>query len=139
MPDVTVMELKVRGYHLDLFGVVNHARYVEFMEEGRWRYLEQRPRLASDLHAAGVVHSVVNLNIDYRRPARLGDVLRLETRLGRATGRSITFSQGAWLADSETPALEGEVTNVFFRAQGGEVVSTADPVFAAWEELQRMI
>ncbi|XLM23374.1 thioesterase, partial [Chromobacterium piscinae] len=28
--------IKVRGYHLDLFGHVNNARYLEFLEEARW-------------------------------------------------------------------------------------------------------
>ena len=28
--------LTVRGYHLDGYGHVNNARYLEFYEEGRW-------------------------------------------------------------------------------------------------------
>ena len=27
------IEIKIRGYHADMFGHVNHARYLEFMEE----------------------------------------------------------------------------------------------------------
>ena len=34
-------EIKIRGYHTDQFGHVNHARYLEFMEEGRWVYFEE--------------------------------------------------------------------------------------------------
>jgi thioesterase-3 len=33
MPHVTT--IKIRGYHLDLNGHVNNARYLEFLEEGR--------------------------------------------------------------------------------------------------------
>ena len=32
--------IKVRGYHLDLYGHVNNARYLEFLEEARWAYFE---------------------------------------------------------------------------------------------------
>ena len=28
-------QMKVRGFHEDRFGHVNHARYLEFLEEGR--------------------------------------------------------------------------------------------------------
>ena len=30
------IEIKVRGYHLDIYAHVNNARYVEFLEEARW-------------------------------------------------------------------------------------------------------
>ena len=33
--------IKVRGYHLDGYQHVNNARYLEFLEEARWGYLEQ--------------------------------------------------------------------------------------------------
>lgn len=33
--------IKVRGYHLDLFQHVNNARYLEFMEEGRWAFFDE--------------------------------------------------------------------------------------------------
>ncbi|BBI61564.1 hypothetical protein HSBAA_28700 [Vreelandella sulfidaeris] len=32
------VQLRVRGYHLDGYGHVNNARYLEFMEEGRWDF-----------------------------------------------------------------------------------------------------
>jgi thioesterase-3 len=37
--------MTVRGYHLDLFGHVNNARYLEFLEEARWDWFEQRTDL----------------------------------------------------------------------------------------------
>lgn len=135
----STVEIKVRGYHLDVFGVVNHARYVEFMEECRWRYMELRPELSAAMHAQGVAHSVVNLNIDYRHPARLGDVLWFETSLSRVSKRSITFSQTAYLNHTGQVAVEAMVTNVFFQAKDGEVVPTDSPVFAAWDQLQPLL
>ncbi len=33
-------EIKIRGYHLDLYGHVNHARYLEFLEDARWGMME---------------------------------------------------------------------------------------------------
>lgn len=34
--------IKIRGYHIDHFGHVNHARYIEFLEEARWAYMDTR-------------------------------------------------------------------------------------------------
>lgn len=33
-------QIKVRGYHLDVYQHVNNARYLEFLEEARWDGLE---------------------------------------------------------------------------------------------------
>lgn len=33
--------IKVRGYHLDIYQHVNNARYLEFLEEGRWAAFEK--------------------------------------------------------------------------------------------------
>ena len=32
--------IKVRGYHLDVYQHVNNARYLEFLEEARWEWLD---------------------------------------------------------------------------------------------------
>ena len=75
----SVILLKVRGYHVDVFGHVNHARYLEFLEEARWAFFEEWPALTAALHAWGIVHAVVNINIDYKSQATVGHLLRIET------------------------------------------------------------
>ena len=75
----STMVLKVRGFHVDVFGHVNHARYLEFLEEARWTFFEEWPALTAALHAWGIVHAVVNINIDYKSQATVGHLLRIET------------------------------------------------------------
>ncbi|MCA1773767.1 MAG: acyl-CoA thioesterase [Halomonas sp.] len=76
---VSQTHLRVRGYHLDGYGHVNNARYLEFMEEGRWAFFDEHPALMKELHAAGRAFVVVNLNIDYRAAAVQGDDLVVMT------------------------------------------------------------
>ncbi|MGP9663340.1 acyl-CoA thioesterase [Halomonas sp. 86] len=73
------VQLRVRGYHLDGYGHVNNARYLEFMEEGRWAFFDEHPAMISELHQAGRAFVVVNLNIDYRAAAVQGDDLTILT------------------------------------------------------------
>ncbi|OJA04407.1 thioesterase family protein [Halomonas sp. QHL1] len=73
------VQLRVRGYHLDGYGHVNNARYLEFMEEGRWDFFDQHPEMIKELHQAGRAFVVVNLNIDYLAAARQGDDLEVLT------------------------------------------------------------
>lgn len=73
------VQLRVRGFHLDGYGHVNNARYLEFMEEGRWDFFDQHPKMIKQLHQAGRAFVVVNLNIDYVAAAGHGDDLEILT------------------------------------------------------------
>jgi thioesterase-3 len=86
------LRLKVRGYHVDMYGHVNHARYLEFMEEARWSLVEQAVDLqAFDAQGFGFV--VVRIDISFRRPARVGDELEIRSWLGHVGGKSAVIRQ----------------------------------------------
>ncbi len=113
--------IKVRGYHLDLYGHVNNARYLEFLEEARWGLFEER----SDLGAfarRGYGFSVVNINIDYRRPALLGETLEVVTTLESVGARSGVIRQKVRLQGTETRVAEAAVTFVVVDGQTGKAL-----------------
>ena len=56
-----ITKIKVRGYHIDLYGHVNNARYLEFLEEARWAMLDDTVD-REKWHTAGYGLSVVNIN-----------------------------------------------------------------------------
>ncbi len=105
------IEIKVRGYHLDVFGHVNNARYLEFLEEARWSIIEERIQLDS-LFGKGHLFVVVNINISYRRPAFLNHVIRIETSLKNLKTHSGILRQLIKLKDSDTVVADAEVTFV---------------------------
>ena len=55
------------------FGHVSQVRYVELLEEARWRYLEENNQLEPILRL-GAFHVVTNLAIQYRQGARIGEL-----------------------------------------------------------------
>jgi acyl-CoA thioester hydrolase len=81
----------VRVYYedTDMGGVVFYANYLKFMERGRTEWLRAVGVNQSDLAAQeqrGFM--VTELNIRYLKPARLDDLLQIEsevTRMGRAS------------------------------------------------------
>jgi len=72
------MKLTVRNYHLDGYGHVNNARYLEFLEEARWTFFQEHD-LLSELK--GIMLVVARVDIRYRRPSLEGDVLTFTGRL----------------------------------------------------------
>ena len=69
-------EIIVRGFHIDVFSHVNNARYLEFMEEARWVVIDNYFDLKR-MQTKGIIFVVVNININYRRLASMGDMLEL--------------------------------------------------------------
>ncbi len=113
-------EITVRGYHLDLYRHVNNARYLEFLEEARWNLLEKYLETAKESHLAFVI---VNINIDYRRPATLGDILVIGTSLKRLGNKSLTLTQSINLKESGTAVARADVTMVAINTLTGESVT----------------
>lgn len=85
---VTVsVDIKVRGYHLDIYHHVNNGRYLEFLEEGRWDYFERHAFFES-LGATNLAFVVANINISYRRPAYAGETIRILTKMDSIGNKS---------------------------------------------------
>ncbi len=79
-------QIKVRGFHLDVYQHVNNARYLEFLEEARWDGLENNDSFKW-MTANNIAFVVVNININYRRPAVLGDVLTVTSHVQQINGK----------------------------------------------------
>lgn len=65
-------------YDTDCAGVVHNIAYLRFIEEARTKLAEQLGMPLAQMLDEGRYPVVVRTEIDYRRPARLGDVLHIE-------------------------------------------------------------
>jgi thioesterase-3 len=110
------MDIKVRGYHIDVFGHVNNARYLEFLEEARWAFFDNQQGL-EDLAREGLVFTVVNINISYRQPAFLNDMLCVETSISKWGNRSAILHQKIKNKKNNKMIADADVTFVIRDAQ----------------------
>lgn len=117
-------EIKVRGYHLDVYGHVNNARYLEFLEEARWHLFEDD---ILTWGAMGVSFFVVNINISYRSPAVLNTTLLIKSNITEIKSRSCVLRQT--VTDRETGAVvaEADVTFVIV-GQSGKATPIKDEI-----------
>ena len=105
------LTIKVRGYHLDLYRHVTNARYLEFLEEARWSFLETRGDLDT-LEKKGYAFAVVNINISYRRAAYMGEMLCIATSVKSIGQRSCVMHQLVTLDGTDTVVADADVTFV---------------------------
>lgn len=100
-PDDSVA-LKIRVYYedTDAGGVVYYANYLKYFERARTEWLRRlginQSRLATTERRVFVVK---NVEIQYRKPARLDDELTVQTRVSHLGRASIRFEQRALRGD----------------------------------------
>src|ERR1700678_3075727 len=93
---IKAYEIKVRIYweDTDAGGVVYYANYLKFMERCRTEWLRalavDQVRLRAE---RGLQFVVVNVNVDYLRPAVLHDEVIVTAELEKLTGATIVFKQ----------------------------------------------
>ncbi|MEQ6889497.1 thioesterase family protein [Halomonas sp. CS7] len=127
--------LRVRGYHLDGYGHVNNARYLEFLEEGRWAYFDERPRLAAFLSRGDLAFVAVNLNIDYRRAAVAGDDLEVLTRLSEIGSRRARIHQEIGRVSDGKVVASADITFVLLDVATGRAVTIDGEIREAMAQL----
>lgn len=81
----------------DFSGVVYHARYLHFLERGRTDYLRllgvQQGRLREVEAGAGLAFIVHRMEIDFKAPARMDDILTIDTATEKAGGAKLVLAQ----------------------------------------------
>jgi thioesterase-3 len=84
--------IKVRGFHFVVYQHVNNARYLEFLETARWEWLDNKEGFQW-MAQNKIAFILVNININYRRPAVLGDLLQIDSRLEQLNNKSGVLKQ----------------------------------------------
>ena len=104
-------DITVRGFHIDVFGHTNNARYLEFMEIARWDALQ--PIISSgffEKHNLGFV--IVNININYKAPSFVNDILEVQTVMKNIGNKSITVYHNIFDKTKGHPVCDADVTFV---------------------------
>lgn len=81
----------------DFSGVVYHARYLHFLERGRTDYLRllgvEQGSLILEEDREGLVFVVHRMEIDFKAPARMDDILTILTSTEKAGGAKMILDQ----------------------------------------------
>ncbi|MEZ5015136.1 MAG: thioesterase family protein [Chitinophagales bacterium] len=118
--------IKVRGFHCDMFGHVNNARYLELLEETRWEWLNKMTPFEY-FEKKNMSFVVVRVAIDYRRPAVLNDVLEISVDIKEITNKSATVHQNVIRQGDQKLIAEADVTFVMVdNASGKSIPIDAD-------------
>jgi YbgC/YbaW family acyl-CoA thioester hydrolase len=89
----TSLEIVVRPTEIDVNGHVNNAKFVEYLEWGREEWYDLNGLTYDRLAAMGALTVTVNVNLNFRRECRQGEILAIVTRPDRLGRTSFAFRQ----------------------------------------------
>ena len=107
----SITEIKVRGYHLDIYQHVNNARYLEFLEEARWSHYDGLEGIIS-LQKEKLGFVVVNINISYVNQATNGDTISIATQIKQVNEKTIIYEQIISIKGTEKVVVKADITAV---------------------------
>lgn len=108
--------LTVRYAETDAQGVVHHANYLTWFEEGRSEFLRQQGCFYSDMEREGLFVIVARAEVDYRAPSFYEDRITIATTLEKGKGRKLEFSYRAANQDGVVVA-EGRTCHLILDAE----------------------
>ena len=92
--------VRVRYAETDQMGVVYHGNYAQYFEMGRVEWLRNLGISYKWMEENGVMLPVVSLQLNYKKPARYDDLLRVKTIFKSQTSVKIEFDYEIYNAEN---------------------------------------
>ena len=101
----------------DAYGIVYYANYLKFMERARSDFVRAvGVDQAAELRASGSAYAVVEVDIKYRKPARLGDDLLIVSTVDQVRASSVLIHQRVMRGEEQL--TDARVTAAFLDGEG---------------------
>jgi thioesterase III len=111
---------EVRSYELDVYNHVNNAVYIQWLEHGRSRLLQDKGLdYTAIVGKWGVRFLTVRTEINYRRALHLGDQVEIRTWVEKVGTTSVTLAHEVALLPGGEVAADAKVVIVYTHAESG--------------------
>ncbi len=104
-----MIEKKIYYHDTDAIGIAYYASYLKILEEDRTQFFESQGISVKELHKNNRHFVIKDLHIQYKSPAKFGDVVICESIINKITSAQIFFSQKIFNKDNNALLLEAEI------------------------------
>ena len=121
--------LVIREFHIDTFGHVNNATYLQIMEEARWEMITERGYGLQAVRESKLGPVILEVNLKFLRELRLREKINIQTELIEYKGKIGKLRQSI-LKDNDEVAAEAIFTFGLFDLKARKLVDPTD----AWKK-----
>lgn len=129
-PFIADVTFHVRYAETDAMGIVHHASYIVYLEEGRSEYIRWRGSSYAEFERNGYFLAVTEVNARYIKPARYDDRITVKTWVTQARSRGVTFSYEIVHSETGDLLVKAETKHICLNQQGR--ISKIPDVWLTW-------
>ena len=109
---VVTLDLTVRFAETDAMGIVHHSNYLVWFEAARVAWLDAAGVPYKEVADNGNHFAVTGVQVEYRAPARFGDVVRVTAVVERMRSRQVIFAYTVRNAADATLLATGRTEHI---------------------------
>lgn len=113
MPNSHTFELQIVERHLDTFGHVNNARYLEIFEEARWDWITRRGYGLDTIQRLQQGPTVLRCTLQFLREVHNREQVRVVSRMTTYAGKTGEAEQTLFKASGEVACQATFVIGLF--------------------------
>ncbi len=111
-------EVVVRFQEVDEWGIAWHGHYIGWFEVGRMELLRKFDLLPRQFTEMGYIAPVVNLQCDFKEPARSGEHIVIKVTVLKPEKAALTFCFEIYRKEDQKLLAKGETTQVLMTTDG---------------------
>ena len=106
-------ELTIREGHLDSFGHVNNAVYLQLFEEARWQIVTEGGYGLERVRETQIGPTILDIHLQFRREIRNRERIVIRTFVAAASSKTMTLRQAMVNAKGEEACIADFVIGLF--------------------------
>ncbi|MEQ1552728.1 MAG: acyl-CoA thioesterase [Ferruginibacter sp.] len=132
-------EVQVRFNEADPLGIVWHGHYIQYFESGRESFGSLHGFGYLDVFREGFVTPIVNVQCDFKRSLRYGDIVIVETTFVPCEAAKLIFKYRLFNSKTNELVATGSSTQVFLEKEKLELQLTNPTFFENWKKANNLI
>lgn len=124
--------LPIRVYYedTDTAGIVYHASYLRFAERGRTEMLRDAGfEHAEILKNQGIAFTVISMQINFKIPAKLDELLVVKTHIESMGGASMVMTQSVWRGEEQLVDMSVKIACIDKRGKAARLPEAVRDLF----------
>lgn len=106
-------QVLIRESHLDTFGHVNNAVYLQLFEEARWEIITSRGFGLDQVMKSRIGPTILEVRLQFKREIRNRELITIRSWVENATGKIMTLKQVMMKPDGEEACVAEFVVGLF--------------------------